>query len=131
MEHSQVYSCPSKVLIMGGYAILSEDCVGLSVGLGEKFYAYAVDENTKEEGQNLNEKKILFYSKQISSHWHYSISPNSNTLSDKSENPNPFLESVVRVLIEDEINISKLSQSTSVFIYHDSRFYSSDSQLQN
>jgi len=100
MEAKKAFTCPSKVLIMGGYAILSEQCFGLTVGLNERFFAYVTESNSNKEGEiaDDNIKMISFYSNQISSEWHYKLKINDASCEDLSSSPNPFLESVVRVL---------------------------------
>jgi phosphomevalonate kinase len=101
MEAKKAFTCPSKVLIMGGYAILSEQCFGLTVGLNERFFAYLAESNSskaEEEVADDNTKIISFYSNQISSEWHYKLRINEASCEDLSSSPNPFLESVVRVL---------------------------------
>lgn len=52
---NKVFSCPSKVLIMGGYAILSEECVGLTVGLNERFYAFVETVNSAESSGDVQD----------------------------------------------------------------------------
>ncbi|KAL4446626.1 hypothetical protein ABPG74_005564 [Tetrahymena malaccensis] len=127
---TQVYCCPSKVLIMGGYAILSEQCVGLSVGLNEKFYAFIKEQDVQKEQISDNKIMIKFISKQIDSEWNYEINlVSKNVGQQENEAKNPFLEAVTQVLIEEGIeDLSKVKKDIIVNIFHDNRFYSSASK---
>ncbi|EAR89288.1 GHMP kinase ATP-binding protein, putative (macronuclear) [Tetrahymena thermophila SB210] len=130
LNQTKVYCCPSKVLIMGGYAILSEQCVGLSVGLNEKFYAFITTQDVQNQQQSNQKIIIKFISKQIESEWIYEIDLISKQVSQsETQAKNPFLEAVTKVVIEEGVeDLSKLTKNINVNIFHDNRFYSSASK---
>ncbi|KAL4496223.1 hypothetical protein ABPG72_012960 [Tetrahymena utriculariae] len=115
---------------MGGYAILSEQCVGLSVGLNEKFYAFITTQDVQNEQISNQKIMIKFISKQIESEWIYEIDLISKKVNQQqNQAKNPFLEAVTQIAIEEGIeDLSKVKKNIYVNIFHDNRFYSSASK---
>lgn len=63
-------TCPAKILILGGYAILNSKNQGISLAVNERFYCIL---NPLYQKNDNNLIKIIINSQQIQSKWEYEV----------------------------------------------------------
>ncbi|KRW99577.1 Ribosomal protein S5 domain 2-type fold [Pseudocohnilembus persalinus] len=144
----QIYSCPSKTLILGGYAIMNPKCSGISIGLEERFYTVIYknnnninnNENLNQQDNQQNEITFTFSSPQINSEWIYNFNISEqqlNQINTDKEKSNPFLESTLKSYnnVSSFLGYYKYKETKleniKIEIYFDSGFYSEKSQIQD
>jgi phosphomevalonate kinase len=73
-----VAKAPGKVLVAGGYGVLEEENVGLSLAVDN--YFFAVSERTEGEGEDI---VVKVDSPQVGQTWEYRYNPSNRTIQER------------------------------------------------
>lgn len=104
-------SCPGKVLIAGGYLVLEEENIGVTVGATARFYVSAGSVLTNSPSSTLS---IVVKSPQFRQiyHFEYSLEEDRLSLSTKSASSNSFVEKCLQLVfsfVREHFGVAKFS----------------------
>lgn len=127
-----IFTCPGKILLVGGYSILYENIPGITLAVDSKYYVHS---EILENKENTN-FSIKIFSKQIQMEWEYKIFEEENgklKMELKNGKENVFLASILQVFFtffKSQKNMIKIDGGiVNMFIYSDKFFYSKKSLI--
>lgn len=131
-EENLFFSCPGKILLVGGYSILYNNIPGITLAVDSKYYVHSEILENKENKNFI----IKIFSRQIQMEWEYLLIEEENgklKMELKKGKENVFLASILQVFFtflknnQSEIRVER--RIVKVFIYSDKFFYSRKSLL--